>query len=574
MFLQRILARLPSRARPLVEAAFYGLAAGLASVAFEVAINWLYVATLVRFSHDTPLQFVLLSFPVVVGTALAGGLLLFRFAPDAAGSGIPQLKLAFWKDFGYIPWRVAWVKFVAGVLAVGGGSSLGREGPSVQLAGTLASNLSGWFGTAKSGRRRATAAGAAAGLAATFNTPLAAIAFTLEEILGDLNSTLLGSVVVASVLGAFVVHAILGSHPAFGLPTVHSSTWSGRLLVPLVAILATLVGVYFQRGALGLRRRMRHSDLGRIPPWARPACGAFFTWAIGVSVFLSCGRLGVFSLGYDDLIGSLDGQVLGLVPWLLLGGKLAATIFSYGSGGCGGVFAPSLFLGAMTGCAIEELVRALGFGSTGEDRLLLIIIGMSSCLGAVVRAPFTSILIVFEMTREFALIPALLVAGILSQALCRWMEPVGFYEKVLEDDGHVLSQVMPPRDFREWERYPVSAIANYQPTLIADLEAPTLRGVFDRVSYSRLVYQQDRQPPGLVVRDEALKALAAGVAVPVHAAPTCLREDPIVKIQRQLVDSLHGIVLILDQDAGVAVGLVTLHDLLRAQQQFAAQHAG
>ena len=111
---------------------------------------------------------------------------------------------------------------------------------------------------------------------------------------------------------------------------------------------------------------------------------------------------------------------------MLLGGKLAATIFSYGSGGCGGVFAPSLFLGAMTGCAVEELVRGLGFATTNEDRLLLIIIGMSSCLGAVVRAPFTSILIVFEMTREFALIPALLVGGILSQALCRWMQPVGF----------------------------------------------------------------------------------------------------------------------------------------------------
>jgi CIC family chloride channel protein len=573
MFLQRILARLPTRARPLVEAAVYGLAAGLASVAFEVAINWVYGATIVRFSHGTPLHFVLLSFAVVVGTGLLSGLVLYFFAPDAAGSGIPQLKLAFWKDFGYMPLRIAGVKFVAGVLAVGGGSSLGREGPSVQLSGAVASNLSAWFGTAKSGRRRATAAGAAAGLAATFNTPLAAIAFVLEEILGDLNSTLLGSVVVASVVGAFVVHAILGSHPAFGLPTVNSSTWTGRLLVPVVAVLASVIGVWFQRGSLGLRQRMRHSDLNRIPPWARPACGAFFTWAIGASVFLCCGRLGVFSLGYDDLIGSLDGQVLGVVPWMLLGGKLAATIVSYGTGGCGGIFAPSLFLGAMTGCATEELVRGLGFGATNEDRLLLIIIGMSSCLGAVVRAPFTSILIVFEMTREFALIPALLVAGILSQALCRWMEPVGFYEKVLEDDGHVLSQVMPPRDFREWERYPVSAIANYQPSVVGDLEAPTLRGMFDRLSYSRLIYQQDRQPPGLVLREEALHALDADSPVLVHATPTCLREDTIVKIQHQLVESLHGIVLILDQDAGVVVGLVTLHDLLRAQQQFAAQHA-
>jgi CIC family chloride channel protein len=569
---QRLLNRLPRRVRPLVEAAIYGLAAGLASVAFEVAINRLYRATLVPLAQGAPLRFVLLSFLVLVGGALAGGVVLARFAPEAAGSGIPQLKLAFWKDFGFIPWRLAWVKFVAGVLAVGGGSSLGREGPSIQIAGTVASGVSGWLGTAKSGRRRAAAAGAAAGLAATFNTPLAAIAFVLEEILGDLNSSLLGSVVVAAVVGAFVVHAILGSHPAFALPTVESSTWNGRFLVPVVALLASLVGVYFQRGALGLRRMAKTGALSRIPSWARPACGAFFTWALGAAVFLACGRLGVFSLGYDDLVSGLNGQVLGLLPWLLLLGKFGATICSYGSGGCGGVFAPSLFLGAMTGCTVEETLRACGLASTNEDRLLLMIIGMSSCLGAVVRAPFTAILIVFEMTREFSLIPALLVGGILSQALCRRLQPVGFYEQVLQDDGHRLSEVMPPRDFREWERYPVSAIANYEVVRLADLQPETIRSTLERSSYARLVYQQDRQPPGIILREEAERALAAGAEVAVHAAPACLRGEAIVKVQRQLVDSLHGIALVLDRDGGVVIGLVTLHDLLRAQQHFAAQH--
>jgi CIC family chloride channel protein len=569
---QRLLNQLPRRVRPLVEAGIYGLAAGLASVAFEVAINRLYHATLVPLAQGAPLRFVLLSFLVLVGTALAGGVILARLAPEAAGSGIPQLKLAVWKDFGFIPWRGAWVKFIAGVLAVGGGSSLGREGPSIQIAGTVASGLSGWLGTAKSGRRRAAAAGAAAGLAATFNTPLAAIAFVLEEILGDLNSSLLGSVVVAAVVGAFVVHAILGSHPAFALPTVESSTWNGRFLVPVVALLASLVGVYFQRGALGLRQMARQGAFSRIPLWARPACGAFFTWAIGAAVFLTCGRLGVFSLGYDDLVSGLNGQVLGLLPWVLLLGKFGATICSYGSGGCGGVFAPSLFLGAMTGCAVEETLRACGLPCTNEDRLLLMIIGMSSCLGAVVRAPFTSILIVFEMTREFSLIPALLVGGILSQALCRRLQPVGFYEQVLQDDGHRISEVMPPRDFREWERYPVSAIANYEVVRLADLEPATLRATLDRCAYTRLVYQQDRQPPGIILREEVERALAAGTEVPVHAAPVCLRGDVIVKVQRQLVDSPHGIALVLDQDAGAVIGLVTLHDLLRAQQHFAAQH--
>jgi len=573
MFLLRhLLDRFPRRVRPLIESGLYGLAAGLAAVAFEVVITRFYNGTLVVFATWTPLHFALASFAVLVGSSLLSGLLL-AWVPEAAGSGIPQLKLAFWKDFGFVPARVAWVKFIAGVLAVGGGSSLGREGPSVQLAGTVASNLSGLFGTAKTGRRRACAAGAAAGLAATFNTPLAAIAFVLEEILGDLNSNLLGGVVVAAVLGAFMVHAILGSHPAFALPPVEASTWDGRLLVPFVALLASVIGVLFQRAALGLRRAFRHSSLRVVPLWCRPACGAVVCWAIGVGVFLGYGRLGVFSLGYDDLASGLNGQIPGVVLLVLLGAKFLATTFSYGSGGCGGVFAPSLFLGAMTGGVLEEGARALGLPLTGEDRLLLMIIGMSSSLGAVVRAPFTSILIVFEMTREFSLIPALLVAGILSQALSRRLQPRGFYEQVLEDDGHVLARVVPPRDFREWEGYPVSSIANFAPVLVPELTAGAVREALERVPYLRLVHERAGQPPAILLRAEAAAALAHAKLPELHPAPTCLRDDLILTAQRRLVESVHGIVLILDREGGRVIGLVTLHDLLRAQQNFAAQHS-
>jgi CIC family chloride channel protein len=357
------------------------------------------------------------------------------------------------------------------------------------------------------------------------------------------------------------------------LPTVESSTWDGRLLVPVVALLASLIGVGFQRTSLGLRRAFRHSRLRLVPVWGRPACGALLCWAIGVSVFLVYGRLGVFSLGYDDLMSGLNGRLLGVVPLVLLGAKFFATSFSYGSGGCGGVFAPSLFLGAMTGCALEEGARFCGLPLTGDDRLLLMIIGMSSCLGAVVRAPFTSILIVFEMTREFSLIPALLLAGILSQALCRRLQPHGFYEQVLEDDGHVLARVVPPRDFREWERYPVSAIANYQPAIVREIEASSLRATLEKYPYLRLVHEGDGKPPAIILRPEAIEALAQAKLPVAHAVPTCLRDDLILTVQRRLVESVHGIVLVLDQEGGRVIGLVTLHDLLRAQQHFAAQHA-
>src|SRR6201986_3007689 len=144
-----LLGWLPRRSQPLVESGIYGFAAGLSPVGFEIAIAQVYSATLVRFAHWGAWNFAWASFCVIVGTSLVSGLLLSRIAPEAAGSGIPQLKLAFWKDFGCVPWRLAWVKFIAGVLSVGGGASLGREGPSVQLAATVASNLSGTLGTAK-----------------------------------------------------------------------------------------------------------------------------------------------------------------------------------------------------------------------------------------------------------------------------------------------------------------------------------------------------------------------------------------------------------------------------------------
>jgi CIC family chloride channel protein len=569
----RVLAWLPRSSRPLVESGLYGLVAGLFAVGFEVSIALVFAATIMRFSHWSFGAFAGASFLIMTVTSLAAGYLLYQFAPEAAGSGIPQAKLDFWKDFGFMPWRFLWVKFLAGVLSIGGGASLGREGPTVQLAAAAASNFSGFLGVAKTGRRRPTAAGCAAGLAATFNTPLAAIAFVLEEILGDLNSVLLGSVVVAAVLGAFVVHAILGSNPAFTLPAVETIRWRGQAFVPAAATLAALVGICFQFCALGLRKQFRSTWLRHIPAWTRPATGAVGTWMTGCIIFFSTGRLGIFGIGYPDLTAGLNGQLFGLVPVLLLLGKFTATVLSYGSGGCGGVFAPSLFLGAMTGCIVQEGAVSMGVPLGPDDRLLLEVVGMSASLGAVVRAPFTSILIVFEMTREFSLVPSLLVAGILSQALSRFILPHGFYEQVLADDGVVLNTVMPPRDFREWQNYPVSAIANFQPVVLDSLEPGALRAALGEHPFARFLHQPKDEAPSVVLRADMERSLAGGASPPaILAIPACLRSDPILRVQEELVASGQGIVAVLDREKGAVVGLLTLHDILRAQQNLAAQH--
>ncbi len=458
---------LPRNGRPILLTTLYGLCAGLAAVVFEVGINQVYAQTYLRFAKWSPAGFMAGSFVMIVVTSLVAGWLLSRFCPEAAGSGIPQLKLAFWKDFGYVPAKVVWVKFVAGILTVGGGASLGREGPTVQLAGGAASQLAGRLGIAKNGRRLAAACGAAAGLAAAFNAPLASITFVLEEIIEDLNSRLLGSILYAAVLGALVVHAFLGSQPAFSLRQIDVPTWRGYLLSPLAATLAAVAGVVFQVGALGVRRGFKHrTSWQTLPAWLRPAIGGIVTWGIGVAVFRHTGHLGIFSLGYDDLTLGLNDQLAWKLAAVLLVGKLVATAIGYGTGGCGGIFAPNLFLGAMVGVAMSGLTRAWGIHLSPDDHVLLAVVAMSACLGAVVRAPLTSILIVFEMTHEFALVPALLVGALISQAISRGLLAHNFYEQALIDDGQIARTFMPPRDLRSWRQYPVSAIANFQPVVL------------------------------------------------------------------------------------------------------------
>ena len=159
--LARYLQKLPGQTRAVGETCFYGLAAGAATVAFQLGMNWLYRLGLVRLSHQSMTTFLIGSFAVIVTSSLLVGWLL-SLLPRGRRQRHPPAELAFWKEFGTVPWRIAWVKFVAGILSIGGGSSLGREGPSVQLAGAVASNLSGFAGTAKQKRRAAAAAGASA----------------------------------------------------------------------------------------------------------------------------------------------------------------------------------------------------------------------------------------------------------------------------------------------------------------------------------------------------------------------------------------------------------------------------
>ena len=501
-----LLGRAPKKTRTLIETCVVGLMAGIAAVAFQMGIDRLGRLIYDEAHWASLAAFFVGTLAIICGAALFTGFLLNRLCPEAAGSGIPQLKLAFWKDFGHTPPHIVLVKFVAGVVGIGAGLSLGREGPSVQIGGNLGSTVAGVMGVSKQGKRAAVAAGAAAALAAAFNAPLAGVAFVLEEILEDLNSRFLGPVLVAAVIGAFTVHAMIGSQPAFQLPRIDEPTWRAYLLMPLVAVLAALIGVGFQHGTLALRARLRKVVL--LPGTIRPVLGAIVTWILGMAAFAATGKLGVFGIGYDDLSQALHNDLVWQVAGVLLIAKWLATVACYGSGCCGGIFSPCLFFGAMCGTLLTGWFGHV-LELSSSDHVLLAVGGMSACLGAVIQAPVTSILIIFEMTHQFSLLPGLMLAGLLSQVVARRTVGTSFYEAALLQDGHRMEHIVPPRDLHGWQNLPVSAIAHFEPVIVDNLEPHALSQII-KYPYSRFPLVKDNCLIGILTALEIQNALDQG----------------------------------------------------------------
>lgn len=564
MSFPKILAKLPPRTRLYVATALYGLAGGGVAVAFHTVIHEIYGHTFEAWAKDAPDTFIWRTLGLMLGTSLIAGWLVNKRCPEAAGSGIPQLKLAFWKEFGWTSPRIMWVKFVAGALSIGGGMSLGREGPSVQLAGALSSKIATHLGLVKMKHRMPAVAGAAAGLAAAFNTPLAAVTFVLEEIIGDLNSRFLGNILMASVVGALVAHGLLGADPAFDMNIPNESGWIVYLLTPWVAACATMVGLLFQKSSLRLRGWTRTQK--RVPVWALPAIGALVTWAIGVTVWKQTGHMGVFALGYTDLSDALSGRIVWQMAALLLVAKLTATVFCYGLGGCGGIFSPTLFFGGMAGLASAGLASFI-FPMEGADTLVLAVVGMCACLGAVVRAPVTGILIVFEMTHEFSLVLPLMLGALVSQSISRRMVHANFYEAILEQDGHHLTRIIPPRDLETWQQLPVSAIANFHPVSITDTSKEALHAIFDQHPYANFPVVQNGEIAGVLTRADMERSLLTDSPPEFEPAVTTDPRESIRNIQERIIESNVGMVLLCDEKHNL-LGVITLHDLLRAQMSY------
>ncbi|MFO0604809.1 MAG: chloride channel protein [Polyangiales bacterium] len=416
-----------------------GLLCGFAAVLFHLAIDLaqrlLIDRALLRTARLWWLQVLLL--PAAGG--LVAGALLQWVVPGARGSGIPQVKKAFALDAGRVPFRDAVGKFFLTTIQVGTGASLGREGPTVQICAGIASLLARAARLPPKNMRRLTPVGVAAGIAAAFNAPVAAVTFTIEEIVGSLDHSVLSGVVVAAALAAVIERSILGVHPMIRVEQAYGLD-DPRSLLPyaLLGVAAAVVSVAFTDALLALRagfKRMRG-----LPAWAQPAVGGLATGALAVLALAALDTTGVTAGGYATLQRALAGQLALRALAALCALKVAATVASYSSGGAGGVFAPSLFIGAMLGGAVGHLDVALfahGPRSLGSFAL----VGMGAVFAGVIRAPITSVLIIFEMTGAYGLVLPLMLANATSYVLARHWRPVPLYEALLAQDGVTLPHV-------------------------------------------------------------------------------------------------------------------------------------
>ncbi|MBZ5740485.1 chloride channel protein [Nocardioides mangrovi] len=370
--------------------------------------------------------------PVVAG--LLYGPLVHAFAREARGHGVPEVMDAVARRGGRIRPQVAVVKALASALCIGGGGSVGREGPIVQIGSALGSTLARLVRSDVEHTRLMVACGAAGGIAATFNAPLAGVFFAMELILVDFAARSFGMVVISSVTASVIGRAILGNDPFLTLPEFRVEHVSEYLLFALLGVLAGLVGVGFTRALYAIEDAC--DAVWRGPEWLRPAVGGI------VLGLLLLALPEMYGVGYPVLGNGVAGAyTVGFLVVLLLA-KVVATSLTIGIGGSGGVFAPSLFIGAMLGAAFGQSAQALLPGVVGAAGAYGLI-GMGAVFAGAARAPITAVVIMFELTGEYTIILPLMAAIVLATGISHLVSADSIYTLKLRRRGVDLAAAVP-----------------------------------------------------------------------------------------------------------------------------------
>ncbi|MGA9135547.1 MAG: chloride channel protein [Terracidiphilus sp.] len=363
---------------------------------------------------------------IPVAGSLAMGFLLYRYFPSARGSGVPQTKAALFARDGFISLRTILGKFFCTATTLASGIPLGREGPSVQVGAGIGSVLGRWLGLRPEKVKALIPVGAAAAIAAAFNTPMAAVLFSLEEVVGDMNAPILGSVVLASATSWAVLRILLGDNPLFQVPQYELVHPLELAIYALLGIAGGFLSVAFTRLLLEMRKFFLKLPKGT--QWWHPMVGGVTVGLMGLFVPQ------VLGVGYVYVGSALHGTMALKLMLLLVVLKLLGVTTSYACGNAGGIFGPALFLGAMLGGAIGTVAHNLLPVYTATPGAYALV-GMGALFAGIVRAPMTSVLMIFEMTRDYAVIVPLMTANLTSFFISSQFQKQPIYDALADQDG-------------------------------------------------------------------------------------------------------------------------------------------
>jgi CIC family chloride channel protein len=363
---------------------------------------------------------------IPVAGSLSTGLLLARYFPNARGSGIPQTKIALFLRDGFISLRTVLGKFGLCSFTLASGIALGREGPSVQVGAGIASVLGRRLGLSTSSVKSLVPIGASAALAAAFNTPIAAVLFSLEEVMGDLHAPVLGSIVLSSATSWIVLHLLLGDEPLFHVPAYQLVHPVEFLVYAVLGLVGGLVSVAFVKLLLWQRKQFLALPKATVP--LQPVFGGL---VVGILGWYFPNVLGV---GYSFVGDALNGHMVMGAMALLVVLKIVATSACYSSGNAGGIFGPSLFIGAMMGGAVGGLAHMLLPDYTGSAGAYALV-GMGAAFAGIVRVPLTSVIMIFEITRDYSIIVPLMISNLMSYYISSRLQDEPIYEALQHQDG-------------------------------------------------------------------------------------------------------------------------------------------
>ena len=545
-----------------------GLGAGLGAVAFRYMILGFteiftghrdYSAAGYSGNPQLPglgIWFVCLA-PVVGG--LIYGPLVSRFAPEARGHGVPEVMYSVQRLGGRMRPQVPIVKSLASAVCIGSGGSVGREGPIVQIGSALGSVTGQAIKLPERQLRMLVACGAAGGISATFNAPVAGVFFALELILADFEARSFGLVVLSSVAADAVGRAAFGSNPFLRLPAFHFGSPAELILYAGLGVIATGIGLGFVR-ILYAGEDLSDKLWGSRPEWLRPAAGGVLLGLLLLAI------PEMYGVGYPVLQLAVAGHYVVLVLLGLLAAKILATSLTMWIGGSGGVFAPSLFMGAMLGSAYGAVAHSLLPGiavAAGAYGL----VGMGAVFAAAARAPITAVLIIFELTGDYQIILPLMVAVVVATALSSEVTRDTIYTLKLRRRGIDID-----RPGREGllEQIPVSdAMGDPRPAFAPDSTPAYLLERFAELEYATLPLATADGGLAGIVRAADLEAAISEDGEPLVAdgllrnAASVRADEPLASAVRVLAAEEDGVPVLASQSDRL-VGWLTHRDLLRA----------